>query len=439
MANISSPISSTLPDLIIGGGLAGLTAATYLARAGRSVKIVDRAPHLGGRAISQQVNGFKFNLGPRALYADGPARHIFDELGVTYSGHRPPLRGGLVTHGGRIDLLPSGLGSLMRAGWLGWRAKAEVAGMFARLPKLDASAWKGRSAQDWLDGSLATADARQLFGMLLRLSTYSSDLGSLDGGAAIGQLQLGLRGVLYLDGGWQTLVEGLQHAATRAGAQFAGRQRVTSVTPDGSAGSGRSGVRVEMADGSVHQARSVMLATGPQMAHRLTCEASSTLRRAAQNSVPIYAACLDVALEHLPQPRRRFALGVDRPTYYSVHSAVAELGPTGKALIHTLKSLAPDEVADRQTIAAELEAELDLLQPGWRDVLIERRFLPHMLVTHGHPGVGKVRPSTRVPDLSGVYVAGDWVGEHLLADAAVASGQMAARAILESVERQQAA
>ena len=80
-----------------------------------------------------------------------------------------------------------------------------------------------------------------------------------------------------------------------------------------------------------------------------------------------------------------------------------------------------------------------LLQPGWRDVLIERRLLPHLLVTHGHPGADQARPSARLPDLPGIYVAGDWVGDFLLADGAVASGRQAARAILGTAERRQAA
>jgi NADPH-dependent 2,4-dienoyl-CoA reductase/sulfur reductase-like enzyme len=55
--------------VIVGGGLAGLTAAVTLARTGRRVTLLEKSEHLGGRAITEQKQGFAFNLGPHALYA----------------------------------------------------------------------------------------------------------------------------------------------------------------------------------------------------------------------------------------------------------------------------------------------------------------------------------------------------------------------------------
>ncbi|NOT60403.1 MAG: FAD-dependent oxidoreductase, partial [Acidobacteria bacterium] len=55
--------------IIIGGGLAGLTAAVTLARANRRVTLLEKAAQLGGRAMTSHESGFAFNLGPHALYA----------------------------------------------------------------------------------------------------------------------------------------------------------------------------------------------------------------------------------------------------------------------------------------------------------------------------------------------------------------------------------
>ncbi|MEO5952278.1 MAG: FAD/NAD(P)-binding protein, partial [Chloroflexia bacterium] len=56
---MSTPSSQTI---IVGGGLAGLTASIYLARANRPVTLLEKADHVGGRAISQDHNGYIFNL-----------------------------------------------------------------------------------------------------------------------------------------------------------------------------------------------------------------------------------------------------------------------------------------------------------------------------------------------------------------------------------------
>ena len=65
----SAPASSQLPRgkrwdaVVIGGGHNGLVAAAYLARAGRSVAVLERRGVLGGAAVSESdlVPGFRFS------------------------------------------------------------------------------------------------------------------------------------------------------------------------------------------------------------------------------------------------------------------------------------------------------------------------------------------------------------------------------------------
>ena len=75
--------------VIVGGGLAGLTAAAYLARAGRRVTVLEKAPSLGGRAATQEQAGFAFNRGIHAIYTGGASSEVLAELGVTYSAGSP--------------------------------------------------------------------------------------------------------------------------------------------------------------------------------------------------------------------------------------------------------------------------------------------------------------------------------------------------------------
>jgi len=138
-----------------------------------------------------------------------------------------------------------------------------------------------------------------------------------------------------------------------------------------------------------------------------------------------------VALARLPDPRATFALGVDWPLYLSVHSRTARVAPPGAALVCTMKYLAPQETPDAARDLAELESLLDALQPGWRDVAVDRRWLPAMVASNAlvtaAAGGAAGRPGPAVPDAAGVWVVGDWVGgEGMLLDAAMASGERAA-------------
>ncbi len=93
-------------------------------------------------------------------------------------------------------------------------------------------------------------------------------------------------------------------------------------------------------------------------------------------------------------------------------------------MIHLMKYLAPDE--DGTRAEAALERIMDLLQPGWRALIVRRRFLPKLvascaLVTAKGGGLAG-RPGPAVPEAPGLYVVGDWVGSRgMLADASFAS------------------
>jgi hypothetical protein len=145
----------------------------------------------------------------------------------------------------------------------------------------------------------------------------------------------------------------------------------------------------------------------------------------------VRVATLDLALRHLPRKRTVFAFGIDEPWSFSADSVIARVAPAGGAVVHVVKYLRTAAFGS-SVDEGQLERVLDLLQPGWRRLVVYRRFMPTMAVAHamvaadegGFPG----RPSGRVPDLQNVFVAGDWVGRvGQLADAAIASAVDAAR------------
>ena len=83
---------STGTVVVVGGGLAGLVAATSVARTGRSTVLFEKAREPGGRARTQIEAGFRWNLGPHALYAGGAAARVFRDLKVSFVGAKPPKK-----------------------------------------------------------------------------------------------------------------------------------------------------------------------------------------------------------------------------------------------------------------------------------------------------------------------------------------------------------
>jgi phytoene dehydrogenase-like protein len=432
--------SGSLDVAIVGGGLGGLAAATLLARAGRGVTLFEKARDLGGRATTRERAGFRFNLGPHALYRGGAGVKLLRDLGVEFSGGMPKPSGGFALDRGSLQTLPGGFVSLLTTRLLPLPAKVETARLLAGLARIDARAVASVPLGEWLETTVAQPATRRLLRALVRLATYADDPERQSAGAAIAQLQSAVaQNVLYLDGGWQTLVDGLRAAGTRAGARLVTGTRVVAVEHDGSVRA------VRLADGTRLAAAAAIIAAGPHEALALVEHGDRTpLAGWAADAIPIEAACFDVALERLPRPRATFALGIDRPLYCSVHSAVAKLAPDGAATVQLAKYLGPAGSVDPAGDERELETLLDRVQPGWRGVMRERRWLPRMVVSSAlvtaRAGGTAGRPGPAVPGVRNLHVVGDWTGpDGMLADASLASARRATDLILRTAHSAAAA
>jgi phytoene dehydrogenase-like protein len=411
--------------VVVGGGLAGLVAAVVAARNGLRVELVEKAD-LGGRAQTQNREGFSLNLGAHALYRGSAGMRVLRELGIEPRGAPPSTSGGFAVRDGARHTLPAGPTSLLTTGLFGVGAKLEVARLLGSIGKIDSAPLVGLSIDEGLDRVASRPEVRDLLRALFRLATYTNDPAKQSLGAAIDQLKLALKdNVLYVDGGWQTIVDALRAIAAKAGVVIRTNAAVERLEAD------ESFRAIRFRNGSRLTARAAVLAMGPEEASALVQNgAHPELARWARESVPVRAACLDLALHGLPQPRRRFALGIDRPLYLSVHSAVAALAPEGGAVVHLLEYL-PSGALAGDAVQRELSDLMTLIQPRWEDRVVHQRFLPHVTVSHrivtASGGGLAGRPGPAVPGVRNLYVAGDWVGgEGQLADASFASGHRAA-------------
>jgi len=395
--------------IVVGGGLAGLAAATYVARARGDVLLLEASRELGGRARSRVRDGVVLNQGAHALYLAGTTAAVLEELGVEVRG-ATQTRGICMQLDGEWHPLPTGAWSLLTNAGLPWRSRWVVAKLLARLPK--PTALPGLSAAEWIAG-IPDETARRLLVALALLTSYGADLERMRASVLVAQMHAGTAGVSYLHGGWQSMVDGLEDAARAAGVSIR-RHAVKDVQREGDGWS---------VDGMC--AGRVLLAVPPDVALRVAPRCAAHVGEVS----PVRVACLDLALDALPLPPREFGLSLDAPLYASVHTSVARLAPEGVHVVHLVRYL--DAGSPSEDPRAELEAWMDAFQPGWRGSVVQERFLPQMVVTHALPMVGVERPSADVGD--GLYLAGDWVGEGILADGAMASAREVGVEIAEAL------
>ncbi|KAF0130281.1 MAG: phytoene dehydrogenase-like oxidoreductase [Bacteroidetes bacterium] len=86
---------NTYNSLVVGGGIAGLTSAAYLARAGQKVLLIEKNKELGGLVNSFVRNGYHFDTGVRALEDAGIIWPMLKDLNIQLEVVKSPVSLGI--------------------------------------------------------------------------------------------------------------------------------------------------------------------------------------------------------------------------------------------------------------------------------------------------------------------------------------------------------
>lgn len=205
---------------IVGGGLAGLTASIYLAKAGRKVIVLEKSSRFGGRGMTINKNGICMNLGAHALYRGGAAFLTFNELGMNLPGGIPSTK----AHGiwkGDIFTIPTDFRSILSTPLLSWSAKVQFSRLMIRLGNLDVGEVPKMSLTTWAENEIKNPMVRNIFYALCRTTTYTFAPTIQLASSVLKQIQLSIKdGVFYVDGGWETIITKLRDIANHAGCNF---------------------------------------------------------------------------------------------------------------------------------------------------------------------------------------------------------------------------
>ena len=425
-------MSSTPDSVVVGGGLTGLAAATYLARGGAHVTLVEKAPRVGGRGVSDTPRGYVLDRGAHAVYTGGAASSVFRELGVRYSSGSPKHIFAL--DAGGLHPFPSDAVSLLSTNALATRDKPELMRVLLRISTLRPANFTSQSVADFINEQTRRSRVRQILTSLARVYVYSTALDIISADLFCRRLQQTLKHpVHYVDGGWQAIVDGLEQAAIAAGVQVRTSSTVASVQIQHGFAQG-----VQLRDGSQLECSHVVLALTPDESLKVLGQPAAGLQRMVRSSVAAHIACLDLGLSRLPSKDHPVVFDLEKPRFVTSQSEFARLAPEGGAVVHLFKQLDPRAPSDPHSDREDLETFMDQIQPGWRDVVVEHRFLPYMQASSSLPLVATGglagRPAHQSSDVPNVYFAGDWVGPRgFLIDAGLDSARVTASVILQDL------
>ena len=430
---------------VVGGGLAGITAALRLADAGRTVTLFEAKPWLGGLTHSFRRGELDVDNGQHVFLRCCTAyRALLDRLGVTAQTHLQERLDIAVRQPGvgaarlRRNNLPAPLhlgGALFGYGLLNpmqrlrfTRAALAMKGLDRADPALD-----GRSFGDWLREQGQDAQTVAAMWDLVGLATLNvkADQASLALAAMVFQVGL-LTDNDAADIGWSRVPlrqlhgDAGERALAAAGATVRTGTRVDTVVR------GKDGFTLTVRDDERLVARQVVLAVPPRVAHALVPEIGAGPEKLG--SSPIVNVHVVVDRPVLTEP---FVAGVGTPIQWvfdrTEPSGLSATRPGAQYLAVSLS--AAEELVDlpvarlRELLFPDLEA----LFPGLAQATVVDFFVTRERTAtfRGSPGSHELRLPAHTP-VTDLFLAGAWTdtGWPATMEGAVRSGDTAADAAL---------
>ncbi|MER5181116.1 hydroxysqualene dehydroxylase HpnE [Streptomyces sp. NPDC002896] len=451
----------TAAAVVVGGGLAGITAALALADAGVQVTLLEGRPRLGGLAFSFQRGDLTVDNGQHVYLRCCTAyRWFLDRIDGTQLA---PLQERLdvpVLDAGR-STGTNGSGNGLRLGRLRRTAlpvPLHLASSLATYPHLSlaerAKVGRAALALKKLDPADPALDAQDFGSWLARhgqspraVEALWDLVGVATLNAVAGDASLGLAAMVFKTGllsdpgaadiGWARVPLGELHdtlarkALDTAGVRTELRTRVTSISR---AGNGRWHVEVP---GERIEADTVVLAVPQREAHDLLPDGAldEPERLLSIGTAPILNIHVVYDRKVL---RRPFFAALGSPVQW-VFDRTDASGLTSGQYLALSQSVAQDEIDDPvATLRERYLPELERLLPAARgaevrDFFVTRERTATFAPT---PGVGRLRPGARTK-APGLYLAGAWTatGWPATMESAVRSGVSAAGSALSALGR----
>ena len=374
--------------LIVGGGLAGLSAALEATSAGHHVVALERAQRIGGRATTQPLDGFAIGYGPHLLMKNGPLHTLATRLSRVRLATRP-----VRPH--RIEIL--GHGAI--------RPTGDV-----RTAALNKRAMK----------------ASDLGNPIVQGAHFVSNWGAAklhqNRLTALNKSQL-----LVSNEGWAGLIGRMAAALDEVGVFIECGLDVTRIERG----------KAHLSDGRTIETDAIILACGSKTARRLVVDMDPDAADAFESLRRTTASVVEVGLDSKPLNTHQIVVDVERSMaivdYFSIQPRLGLEGSHLAAIAvgGLARDAGPTTFESSEERLAALESFLDERALGWREHIIQDG-RQKAITLHESPTEGLTQLTFAE---HGIVLAGAWVEqEHCLADAAVASGRKAGRLVSKIID-----
>lgn len=396
---------------IVGGGLAGLSSAAYLAKHGKKVLLLERGT-LGGRAVTLKLKDFSFNFGAHAIYGRDTSvlRQFEKEIGINieWKDFQP--------HKAKYDLgddltdVPANVSGLFRTKVIKGRDKLKFTfEIFKTLIRAE----KGHphmTIKKWMEEQKISKDVAEMMLILASSNFFTNEPEKIRSDVFFdyySRLFSTHKPVAYIGGGWQALIDEFVRVIEENGGTIVTKAKVDQVIMDQD-----RMVQVHTSKDS-YRADDFIFCMAPKEIAKMVqgTKIEHSINQYATYE-PSYVFVYDVGLaQRIDVPYsyiydRQHKMFITDISYYD-ESCV----PKGGQMLQAIAYMKQEEIGDKEVTERyqkQIEALYDKHFSGWRDHLVVPRISKRAVAQEIKWVIHQNPMPIYFPEYRNLFFAGDW-------------------------------
>jgi phytoene dehydrogenase-like protein len=431
-------LTNHFDTIIIGGGLAGLSSAAYLAKNGKKVILFERAK-VGGRAITVNMKGFSFNFGAHSLYArDKSYLSKFDkslDLNIEWLDFNP--KKAMYDLGEELSVIPADPLALLQTKMVQGMDKFFFAFKVLTTMLGIEKGMEGLTIKEYFERKKVNPDIQKMLLTLASSNFFTKTPEDIPSNVFFDyykEIFKTKKPVSYIKGGWGNLISLFENKISEYNGEIMNKTKISKVNIERN-----KVVSIETNKGEIFTAD-----------HYIFCIPPSELALLFKNTAleeqilsyslykPTYVMVYDVGLKTIVNDKLSYIYDIENKLFITDISHYDKTCvPEGGQLLQAIAYLSDDESSNNEEIEkikSKIEEFYDKHFDGWREHLVVPKISKKAIVQEVKWNKEQKGLPIKFDELDNAFFAGDWCqGKGQLSELSFSTSYFVSKQIIDSL------
>ncbi|WP_047150484.1 phytoene desaturase family protein [Aneurinibacillus tyrosinisolvens] len=421
--------------VIVGGGLAGLSAAAYLSEKGKKVALLERG-NLGGRAVTLKIKNFAFNFGAHAIYGrdSSKLRKFEKELGIHIDWQDFQPNKAKYDIGDRLTDMPANIQGLFNTSVIKGLGKIKFTFEIFKTMLHVEHGHPHLSIEKWMEEKNVSEDVQEMMLTLASSNFFTREPERIPSDVFFNYYQRLFRTnkpVAYIGGGWQALINEFVRIIEKNNGAIITKAKVESVT----AGDTKV-TEVHTTQGSFKGEEFIFCIPPKELEKIVAGTKIEHFIKQYSSYEPSYVYVYDIGLQNRIEVPYTYIYDKKNKIFITdVSHYDKTCVPEGGQLLQAIAYLTQEDLQNKEKIQEyheKIEALYDKHFAGWREELVVPRVSKRAAAQEIKWTMNQEPMPLYLPDYRNVFFAGDWCeGQGQLSELSFSSAYEVSQLVLQ--------